>query len=563
MCKMRKLLTSLAVVMSLTAMAQVTDRTGVKDVNGVVDNTPDSIAKAMTARPVPGSSRRGNNPVLFLIGNSTMRTGTMGNGNNGQWGWGYYAHEYFDPTKITVENQALGGMSSRTFYNKLWEPIKKAIRPGDWVIISIGHNDNGPYDSGRARASIPGAGYDTLNVTIKETGEQETVYTYGGYMRKYINDVRAMGGNPILMSLTPRNAYDEKGKIVRKPHTQWQMQVAAEEGVPFVDLNEISAQKLDSYGPWKTDYHFFLDKIHTSRFGAMMNARSAAEGLMASHNPALNPLKAMMRNVQLPVYDITRTAGKPVVFITGDSTVKNADKDENGMWGWGAVANTVFDESKIDIVNAAMAGRSCRSYLNEGRWDKVYNSLKPGDFVLIQFGHNDISPIDKPKYRGAIATAADTCHVYKMQAAKEDLSKQNVIDQKLKSNTQVGSYEVVFSFGWYLKKFIQDVREKGATPILVSLTPRNEWPNGKIERRNDTYGKWYREVAEATGVEFVDLHNITADFLDKKCGKKEKAMKFFNHDHTHTSLLGAKTNAQSVAKGLRANNSPLAKYLKK
>ena len=563
MCKMRKLLTSLAVVMSLTAMAQVTDRTGVKDVNGVVDNTPDSIAKAMTARPVPGSSRRGNNPVLFLIGNSTMRTGTMGNGNNGQWGWGYYAHEYFDPMKITVENQALGGMSSRTFYNKLWEPIKKAIRPGDWVIISIGHNDNGPYDSGRARASIPGAGYDTLNVTIKETGEQETVYTYGGYMRKYINDVRAMGGNPILMSLTPRNAYDEKGKIVRKPHTQWQMQVAAEEGVPFVDLNEISAQKLDSYGPWKTDYHFFLDKIHTSRFGAMMNARSAAEGLMASHNPALNPLKAMMRNVQLPVYDITRTAGKPVVFITGDSTVKNADKDENGMWGWGAVANTVFDESKIDIVNAAMAGRSCRSYLNEGRWDRVYNSLKPGDFVLIQFGHNDISPIDKPKYRGAIATAADTCHVYKMQAAKEDLSKQNVIDQKLKSNTQVGSYEVVYSFGWYLKKFIQDVREKGATPILVSLTPRNEWKDGKIERRNDSYGKWYREVAEATGVEFVDLHNITADFLDKKCGKKEKAMKYFNHDHTHTSLLGAKTNAQSVAKGLRANNSPLAKYLKK
>jgi lysophospholipase L1-like esterase len=542
------------------AVAQVKDRSGVKDVNQVVDNTPDSIAKAMTARPVPGSSRKGNNPVLFLIGNSTMRTGTLGNGNNGQWGWGYYAHEYFDPTKITVENQALGGMSSRTFYNKLWTPIKEAIRPGDWVIISIGHNDNGPYDEGRARASIPGVGDDTLQVTIKETGEHETVYTYGGYMRKYINDVRAQGGHPILMSLTPRNAYDDKGKIVRKPHTQWLIQVAAEEGVPFVDLNEISGQKLDTYGKWKTDYHFFLDKIHTSRFGAMMNARSAAEGLMASHNPALNPLKAMMRNVQLPVYN--RSDSKPVVFITGDSTVKNSDKDPDGMWGWGAVANTIFDETKIDIVNAAMAGRSCRSYLNEGRWERVYNSLKPGDFVLIQFGHNDISPIDKPKYRGAIATAKDTCHVYRMQAAKEDLSKQNVIDQKLKANTQVGSYEVVYSFGWYLKKFIQDVREKGATPILVSLTPRNEWPNGKIERRNDTYGKWYREVVEETGVEFVDLHNITADFLDKKCGKKEKAMKYFNHDHTHTSLLGAKTNAQSIAKGLRDNKSPLAKYLR-
>ena len=560
---MRFFLCSVLTAIAMSASSQVADRAGVKDVNGVVDNTPDSIAKAMTARPIPGSSRRGNNPVLFLIGNSTMRTGTLGNGNNGQWGWGYYAHEYFDPTRITVENQALGGMSSRTFYNKLWAPIRQAIRPGDWVIISIGHNDNGPYDSGRARASIPGTGYDTLNVTIKETGEKETVYTYGGYMRKYINDVRAQGGYPILMSLTPRNAYDEKGKIVRKPHTQWLMQVAAEEGVPFVDLNEISGKKLDAYGPWKTSYHFFLDKIHTSRFGAMMNARSAAEGIMASHNPALNPLKAMMRNVQLPVYDLTRTDGKPVVFITGDSTVKNADKDENGMWGWGAVANTVFDETKIDIVNAAMAGRSCRSYLNEGRWEKVYNSLQPGDFVLIQFGHNDIGAIDKPKYRAAIASAIDTCHVYRMQAAKEDLAKQNVIDQKLKSNAQVGSYEVVYSFGWYLKKFIQDVREKGATPILVSLTPRNEWTDGKIERRNDTYGKWYREVAKETGVEFVDLHNITADFLDKKCGKKEKAMKYFNHDHTHTSLLGAKTNAQSIAKGLRANNSPLAKYLKK
>jgi len=557
------------VVVGVSAVAQVVNRSGVKDVNGVVDNTPDSIAKAMTARPVPGSSRKGNNPVLFLIGNSTMRTGTLGNGNNGQWGWGYYAHEYFDPTRITVENQALGGMSSRTFYKKLWEPIRKAIRPGDWVIISIGHNDNGPYDSGRARASIPGVGNDTLNVTIKETGEKETVYTYGGYMRKYINDVRAQGGFPILMSLTPRNAYDDKNKIVRKQHTQWQMQVAAEEGVPFIDLNEISGQKLDSYGPWKTSYHFFLDKIHTSRFGAMMNARSAAEGLMASHNPALNPLKAMMRNVQLPVYDLQRTEGKPVVFITGDSTVKNADNDKNGMWGWGAVANTVFDETKIDIVNAAKAGRSCRTFLNEGRWERVYNSLKPGDFVLIQFGHNDIGAIDKPKYRAAIASGQDTCHVYRMKAAKEDLTKQNVIDQKLKSNAMVGGYEVVYSFGWYLKKFIQDVREKGATPILVSLTPRNEWPGGKIERRNNTYGKWYREVVKETGVEFVDLHNITADFLDKKFASKDaaksksKASKFFNHDHTHTSLLGAKTNAQSIAKGLRANKSPLANYLKK
>ena len=95
-----------------------------KDVNQVVDLTLDSLNKANTARPVPGSSRKGDNPVLFLVGNSTMRTGTLGNGNNGQWGWGYFAHEYFDENKITVENHALGGTSSRTFYTHLWQTRK-------------------------------------------------------------------------------------------------------------------------------------------------------------------------------------------------------------------------------------------------------------------------------------------------------------------------------------------------------------------------------------------------------------------------------------------------------
>ena len=203
------------------------------------------------------------------------------------------------------------------------------------------------------------------------------------------------------------------------------------------------------------------------------------------------------------------------------------------------------------------------SYLAEGRWDKVYNSLQPGDYVLIEFGHNDIGEIDKPKFRGSIASAKDTCHVYKM-TDKAVKNNGNVVDKTLTVTAGIrpGDYVVVYSFGWYLKKFIDDVREKGATPILVSLTPRNEWPGGKIERRNDTYGKWYREVVEETGVEFVDLHNITADFLDKKCGSKEKASKYFKHDHTHTSLLGAKTNAKSVAKGLRDINSKLAGYLK-
>jgi lysophospholipase L1-like esterase len=268
-----------------------------------------------------------------------------------------------------------------------------------------------------------------------------------------------------------------------------------------------------------------------------MNAESAAMGIMSSNDPQLKSLKNAL-NVPIPQKYIT-TNNLPRVFLTGDSTVKNNDSDENGMWGWGAVANTVFNEGKCTVINAARAGRSTRSFIREGLWDMVYKSLQPGDYVLIQFGHNDISPITDQKARGVIAQSKDSLHVYQMDN---------------------GTYEVIYSFGWYLKKMIDDVREKGATPILLSLTPRNEWPGGKIERRNDPYGKWYREVVAETGVEFVDVHNITADALDKI--GPEGAKEYYNNDHTHTSKKGALLNAQSVAKGLKANKSPLAKLLK-
>lgn len=531
----------------------------IADVNQVVDNTPDSIAKALTARPAPGSTRRGTNPVLFLVGNSTMRNGTLGNGNNGQWGWGYFFQQYFNPQMITVENQALGGMSTRTFYTDLWPAIRQALKPGDWVIVSIGHNDNGEFfDQRRARAVIPGVDPDTCYIGFNQrTQRQDTVYSYGNYLRKYISEIRQKGANPILMSLTPRNALDDKGKIVRKQQTEWAAYIAATEGVPFVDLNELSGRALDSYSRWKQLYHFFGDNIHTSKFGAELNAHSAAIGIQTSSNPQLKPLQAMMPNTSQQ-WRVDRSKGKPVVFFTGDSTVKNADRDDDGMWGWASQAATVFDTTKVTLVNAGRAGRSTRSFIREGLWDAVYNSLQPGDFVTIQFGHNDICPITDQKARGVIPGTADSCHVFHMDN---------------------GTYEVVYTFGWYLRKMIDDVREKGATPILVSLTPRNEWPGGKIERRDDSYGKWYREVMEETGVEFIDMHNISADFLDRKFAVrslpsdrdkaaqtiarlKDRAGRYFKQDHTHASKLGAQMNAQSFARGLRQSGSELANYLK-
>ncbi|MDO4163236.1 MAG: rhamnogalacturonan acetylesterase [Bacteroides sp.] len=517
-----------------------------KDVNQVVDNTLDSLNKARTARPVAGSSRKGNNPVLFLVGNSTMRTGTLGNGNNGQWGWGYYMNEYFDTDKITVENHALGGTSSRTFYNKLWPDVLKGIQAGDWVIIELGHNDNGPYDSGRARASIPGIGKDTLHVTIKETGVQETVYTYGEYMRRFVREVKAKGAHPILFSLTPRNAWDDADStVITRVNTTfglWAKQVAKKERIPFIDLNEISARKFETFGKEKVKYMFYLDRIHTSAFGARVNAESAVEGIRAYKKLKLaNYLKPVEKDT---VTATARRPGIPMLFTVGDSTVKNYDDDPNGMWGWGSVIAEEFDTDRITVDNCAKAGRSARTYLDEGRWDKVYNALQPGDFVLIQFGHNDAGDINRGKARAELPGAGEESKVFLMEPT--------------------GKYQVIYTFGWYLRKFIRDVKEKGATPIVLSHTPRNIWDDGKIQRNTDSFGLWTRQAAEQAGAYFIDLNKLSADKLQDmgyNQGLKVVA-EYFNHDHTHTSLKGAHMNARSIAEGLRATDCELKNYLK-
>ncbi|MGL5272393.1 MAG: rhamnogalacturonan acetylesterase [Phocaeicola sp.] len=518
----------------------------VEDINKVVDNTPDSLNIAREARPVSGSTRKGNNPVLFLVGNSTMRTGTLGNGNNGQWGWGYFANEYFDESRITVENHALGGMSTRTFYTRLWQDVLKGVKPGDWVIIELGHNDNGPFDSGRARATIKGIGKDSLNVTIQETGEKETVYSYGEYMRRYIDQVKEKGATPILLSLTPRNAWEDADSTiltrVDKTFGLWAKQVAQEKQVPFIDLNEITAQKYEKFGKEKVKYMFYLDRIHTSAFGARVNAESAAEGIRSCAGLELaNYLKPIVND---EVTGASRKPGCPVLFTIGDSTVKNKDKEKDDMWGWGSVIDQLFDSNKITVENHAMAGRSARTFLDEGRWEKVYQALQPGDFVLIQFGHNDAGEINTGKARAELSGAGEDSKVFKME--------------------KDGRYQVIYSYGWYIRKFIRDVQEKGATPIVLSHTPRNMWDNGDVIRNTKGFGAWTQKAAEDTGAYYIDVNKISGDKLQKIGYEKglKKVMPYFKNDHTHTSKLGALLNAKSIVEGLKETDCPLKNYVK-
>jgi lysophospholipase L1-like esterase len=166
--------------------------------------------------------------------------------------------------------------------------------------------------------------------------------------------------------------------------------------------------------------------------------------------------------------------------------------------------------------------------------------MKPGDVVLMQFGHNDNAPYADPaRSRGTIPGTGD-----------ETQEVDNPITQK---------HEVVHTYGWYLRKFIDDTRAKGATPIVCSLVPRKTWKDGKIERSSTTYQKWAADVAAAAHVGFIDLNEIIARRYDALGPEKVEPM--FADPHTHTSRSGAELNAECVVSGVKGlKDNPLEPF---
>jgi rhamnogalacturonyl hydrolase YesR/lysophospholipase L1-like esterase len=232
------------------------------------------------ANMVPGTSRKGNKPVIFTIGDSTVKCGG-GQGENNMWGWGSFFEQFFDTTRITVENHALGGRSSRTYYTEgLWDKVLPAVQKGDFMIVDFGHNDGGPFNTGRARASLPGTGEESETVVMERNGGKEEVYTFGHYLRLYIRQAKARGAIVIVTSHTPGNRWNDDGKVRRCDETygKWSKEVAEQEGVYYIDLNEITALKYEAAGKEKTS-NYFVDGVHNTKDGAIMNAESVIEGL--------------------------------------------------------------------------------------------------------------------------------------------------------------------------------------------------------------------------------------------------------------------------------------------
>lgn len=237
---------------------------------------------------VAGSSRKSDNPVVFIIGDSTGKTNS-GRGENGQWGWGSFFECFFDTARISVENHALGGRSSRTFLTEgLWDKVIKGLRKGDYLFVQFGHNDGGPLNTGRARASLNGTRQESETVIMEKHGGPEEVFTFGHYIRTYIRQAKAQGVNVIVMSHTPGNKWTDDGKVKRCDLTygKWSKEVALEEGANYIDLNDLAAKKYEWLGPDITKT-YFTDNVHTSAIGGVLHAKTVAEGVLKLENCSL------------------------------------------------------------------------------------------------------------------------------------------------------------------------------------------------------------------------------------------------------------------------------------
>jgi lysophospholipase L1-like esterase len=228
-------------------------------------------------------------------------------------------------------------------------------------------------------------------------------------------------------------------------------------------------------------------------------------------------------------------ADEPVtVFIAGDSTAANKAENKRPETGWGEQLQKRFDEKRVRIDNHAANGRSTKSFIAEGRWQALLDKVRAGDYVLIQFGHNDESKDKGDRY-----------------TPPED-------------------------FRANLTRFVNDVRAKRATPVLLTPVMRRRFDkDGKFYDTHGEYPDLTRRVAAEQKVALIDMHRMSEKVL-VKYGPEESRKLFLQlkagenpnypegvEDNTHFSPLGADIMAALAVDGFRQQKLGLVKFLKK
>lgn len=196
------------------------------------------------------------------------------------------------------------------------------------------------------------------------------------------------------------------------------------------------------------------------------------------------------------------------IYTIGDSTMANKNAEVYPETGWCQVLGDYFDES-VTVKNHAVNGRSSKSFIDEGRWDAVLDSLQKNDVVFIQFGHNDEKEYDSTRYTTPFGTYAEN-----------------------------------------LEKFVKETREQGATPVLfTSIVRRKFGENAKLKDTHGDYPDAAREVAKRMNVPLIDLEKLTEEWVNSLGDEPSKKMYLWTEanklfpegrkDDTHLSVEGA------------------------
>jgi lysophospholipase L1-like esterase len=401
---------------------------------------PRTFDPATAAIRAPGTTIR-----VDLIGDSTQT-------NNAGYGRGFCANL---TAIVDCVNMAKGGASTKTFREQgLWE--RSLQTKPDYMLIQFGHNDLESKDH------LP---------------RQTTMAEYEANLRRYIEESRAAGIKPILVTPLTRRYFEADGKIHSDltAHSDTMKKVATEMKVPLIDLHHDSIAWLDGMGEKvgntlsitkkDDDGKTIFDKTHLNWKGSYVFGRMVAVDMGKAVPELAKYVK--LQPATLPsegVKAMKIIEGGPVkIVLVGDSTV-NAE----GGWGKGFCA---IMTANVTCINDALNGRSSKSFIDEGAWTKAL--ADKGDYYLIQFGHNDM---------------------------------------KGKGPERETDPETTYAAN--IRRYIRDARAIGAVPVVVTSLSRRNYRDGVLVQDLKTYSAAARRVGMEEDVTVVDLNAMSTKLLE-------------------------------------------------
>jgi lysophospholipase L1-like esterase len=428
---------------------------------------------------------------IALIGDSTQT-------ENAGYGLGFCANL---TDRVTCINDAKGGASTKTYrQDGLWDNAL-AGKP-DYMLIQFGHNDE------ESTEHLP-----------RETDLQTE---YPANLKRFVEEARAHGITPVLVTPLSRRYYGADGKIHSDliAHAAAMKKVAEEEHAPLIDLHALSVAYLNTLteaqgqalGLTKKDAQGNLipDKTHLNFEGSYVFGRMVAVE-MAKAVPALavylKPTPAPLPTAGLRSMEILH--GAPVrIVLTGDSTVALGG-------GWGAAFCALLTPN-VECINLARNGRSSKSYCDEGLWQDALS--KHADYILIQFGHNDM-----PGKGPLRETDPET------------------------------------SYAANIRRYIAQARAAGARPVIITSLSRRSYKDGSLVQDLKAYADAAKRVAREENAPLIDLNTESVKLLETMTQEQADQFNATAHpdaagnigpDRTHLNPAGAAVFGRMVADGL-------------